>query len=201
MTLEVCQTQVARRFMSKDFELPLVPGSSFLLHLGPGLSDTPAKSCLTFPLCPQMVQMAVIKHYTGDLLRGAVHPHIAEGHVYCLIHSKGSRRANQPQVSAAAISVVPVTYPVTDGRTKWVVRAIGQKKIAPVCPVSLLWPSSRCVCNPPTIRCSDTPGASQGLAMISGPIGCLPWGGWAEPQLNEKFQLTLPDVHYSRHVH
>lgn len=86
MTIEVCQTQTGESSMSEDFLLPLVPGSFFSLHLGLAFSDMPSKSGLVFLLCPQMVQMVFIKHHTGDLLRGAVHPHIAEGRVYCLIY-------------------------------------------------------------------------------------------------------------------
>lgn len=115
--------------MTKDFLLPLVPRSFLSLHLGPGLSHMPAKSGLAFPLTTDGAD-GIYKALQRESVSGCcTSTHCRR---ICLLSHllKDFHRENQPQGSAAAISVVLVRYPVTvlAGKTKWVLKATGEKK-------------------------------------------------------------------------
>lgn len=109
--------------------------------------------------------MEFIKHCPGDLLEDAEHPHAAQGHVYCLIYRKDSHKANQPQVSAAAASILLLRYPMA---------ATGQSQPWQQMWKNSHWPSSRI--SPP----SDALGTGRDHQLDWLAISYLPGGSWAE---------------------
>lgn len=166
--------------MTKDFLLPLVPRSFFFLHLGPDLSDMPAKSGLAFPLTTDGADGIYKALHRGSVSGCCISTHCRR---ICLLSHLLERLSQRKSATGQSCCYQRRAGKISCDCPCWEDKVSPEsnwgKEAAPLCSVCSLWPSSWVVWSPPP---SDALGASQGLAMISRPISCLPQGGWAELQ-------------------